>query len=74
MVWGSMWCGENLEHSDLSKASLVDGFKFPSAIALTIVGGISLIAFGLGQGKKINTYSTIVQIKIDHISCKKYKC
>jgi len=51
MVWGSMGCKGSLEHSDLSKASLVDGFKFPSAIALTIVEGISLITFGFGQGK-----------------------
>jgi len=51
MLWRSMGCRGNLEHSDLSKAFLVDGFKFPSAIAVTIDGGISLIAFGLGQGK-----------------------
>lgn len=52
MLWRSMRRRGNLEHSDLSKASLVDGFKFPSAIAETIDEGISLIAFGFGQGKQ----------------------
>lgn len=67
MLWGSMGCRGNLGLSDFSKASLVDGFKFPSAIAVTIVGGISLVTFGLGQGKNY-TCSTSIQIKIKCIS------
>lgn len=59
MVCGSIGCKGSLEHSNLSNASLVDGFKFPSAIAMTIVEGISLVTFEeLGQGKKF-TCSTI---------------
>lgn len=62
-----MECKGSLEISELSKAFLVDGFKFPSAIALTIVEGSSLVTFGVCQGKKkVITCSTIMQIKIDH--------
>jgi hypothetical protein len=48
MDLGSIGCKGSLELSDSSKASLVDGFKFPSAIDLTIVEGISLVIFEFG--------------------------
>lgn len=35
------------ERSGLSKASLVEGFNLPSAIAVTIAGGISLVELRL---------------------------
>ena len=43
MLLTAIRCRESPEHSFLSKASLVDGFNFPSAIAVTIVEGISLL-------------------------------
>ena len=36
-----------------AKASMVVGSKFPSAIAVTTEGGISLESFAISQGKTI---------------------
>lgn len=50
-------CKGSLEISELSKAFLVDGFKFPSAIALTIVEGSSgpkTLRFSLSDSRKFS--------------------
>lgn len=63
-----MGCRGSLEHSDLSKASLVDGFKFPSAIAVTIIGGISLVALDLVKEKKLYMFNKVPSKVKDQLS------